>query len=129
MGYANSQDPAKASLRNIKGVGRVFGGTLPAQTWHNFMSVALKDVPVTDFDQPAPIKQLADALKAQARQGIDPGGKRTPSGTDDGGPYIISPPAPKVDAPTTTTTTAPDQGGGPGGGTSTTTTTSIVLRP
>ena len=129
MGYANSQDPAKASLRNIKGVGRVFGGTLPAQTWHNFMAAALKDVPVTDFDQPAPIKQLADALAAQARQGIDPGSKRSAQGTDDGGPYVVSPPAPKADAPTTSTTEPSDGGGGGGGGPPSSTTTTLVIRP
>ncbi|HWC10371.1 MAG TPA: transglycosylase domain-containing protein, partial [Acidimicrobiales bacterium] len=38
MGYGNSQRP----LVNIKGVGRVFGGTLPAETWKAYMTRALE---------------------------------------------------------------------------------------
>ena len=41
-------------LRNIKGLERVTGGSIPAETWKAFMSEALKDVPVTDFDVPPP---------------------------------------------------------------------------
>ena len=48
MGYANSQRP----LLNIKGVGKVFGGTLPAQTWKAFMEKALAGVPNTPFPVP-----------------------------------------------------------------------------
>src|SRR3954447_20428440 len=39
--------------------GGTYGGTTPARTWANFMSEALKDVPVTDFNQPAPLKPVA----------------------------------------------------------------------
>ena len=70
MGYSNNQS---TPLRNIKGVGRVFGGTIPASTWKAFMTAALKDVPVTDFSQPAPIRAVADALDRNARGGFDPG--------------------------------------------------------
>jgi len=51
MGYAKDQ---KTPLVDINGTRRVFGGTIPAQTWHNFMLPAVKDVPVTDFNQPPP---------------------------------------------------------------------------
>jgi penicillin-binding protein 1A len=118
MGYSNNQT---TPLRGIRGVSRVFGGTIPASTWHNFMAQALKDVPVTDFDQPAPIKPLADAIQRQARNGFDPGTKRYVDNTDAGGPYIVSPPPPTAEAPTTTTTTTDTTGGG--GGSTTTTTT------
>jgi penicillin-binding protein 1A len=118
MGYSNNQT---TSLRNIKGVPRVFGGTIPARTWHNFMATALKDVPVTDFNQPAPIKPLADALDRLARNGFDPGYKSYVDNTDLGGPYIVQPPAPTAEPPSTTTTTTDT--------TATSSTTSTTLFP
>jgi penicillin-binding protein 1A len=48
MGYANSQRP----LINIKGVAKVFGGTLPAETWKAFMEKALEGVPDEPFPPP-----------------------------------------------------------------------------
>jgi penicillin-binding protein 1A len=115
MGYADSLRP----LLGIKGVSRVFGGTIPARTWHDFMSQALKDVPVTDFNQPAPLKAVADAIARNARGGFDPGDKRTPADSGTGGPYEIEPPKPVAVPPETTTTTQP---GVDNGGTTTTTT-------
>ena len=50
MGDSNGRHP----LVNIKGVAQVFGGTLPAQTWHDFMAKALTGVPVQNFAPPAP---------------------------------------------------------------------------
>jgi penicillin-binding protein 1A len=40
-------------MRNVDGVGEVFGGTLPALIWHDTMLVADHDIPPTDFG-PAP---------------------------------------------------------------------------
>jgi penicillin-binding protein 1A len=110
MGYANDQ---KTPLRNIRGVGRVYGGTIPASTWKAFMTVALKDVPVTDFTQPAPIRNIADALERNARHGFDPGPKRDLIDTGDGGPYEVEPAAPPAQPPATTTTISGGGGGGP----------------
>jgi penicillin-binding protein 1A len=121
MGYRDNQT---TSLRNIRGVSRVFGGTIPARTWHNFMAAALRDVPVTDFSQPAPIKPLADALNRQARQGIDPGYKSYVDNTDPGGPYVVQPAPPTAEPPSTTTTTE-DTGAPPNGSTTTTSTTAL----
>src|SRR5207244_2007058 len=63
MGKANSENPENpaASLRNIKGVSRVFGASIPGPTWKAFMQADLKDGPVTDFDQPSPMPQRSDA--------------------------------------------------------------------
>ena len=55
MGYADSQKP----LVNVKGLPRVYGGTLPAKTWHTFMSAALEGKPATDFATPAPPPTIA----------------------------------------------------------------------
>jgi penicillin-binding protein 1A len=102
MGHSNDQS---TPLRNIKGVGRVFGGTIPASTWKAFMSVALKDVPITDFSEPAPIRTIADALERKARGGFDPGDRRSLVDTGPGGTYEIEPPAPVAQPPPATSTT------------------------
>ena len=119
MGYSNDQ---KTPLRGIKGVDRVFGGTIPARTWHNFMRQALADVPPTKFSENAPIKDLAEALRRDARGGIDPGVRRPTGPPDPGGPYLVEAPPPQAPVPVvpTTTTTLPGFIPAP---TSTTTTT------
>jgi penicillin-binding protein 1A len=119
MGYANNEH---TSLRNIKGVPAVFGGTIPAQTWHNFMIQALAKVAPTDFSQPAPIQTLTDKLNKLAHPPppITPGGQRGQADTPLGGPYQYGPPEPKAAPPPPPTTTLP-AGGPPGSGTTTTT--------
>lgn len=42
------------SLYGIHGVGAVTGGTWPARMWHNYMTEAMKGVPVFKFVAPAP---------------------------------------------------------------------------
>ena len=129
MGKADGESSTvdKYSLRNIKGVPRVFGGTWPAKTWHNFMAAALKDVPVTDFNQPAPIQRIADKLNRDARTGIDPGDRRNPAPTGAGGPYIVGPAPPAAESPgPTTSTTSPPVTKPP---TSSTTTTALADTP
>jgi penicillin-binding protein 1A len=102
IGYSDSR----------RSLGSVQGGTIPARTWKAFMSQAVKDVPVTDFDKPAPIEPIAEALRRLARQGIDPGDRREPPAPPSGGPYLVSPPTPDATPPstvapsTTSTTTA-----------------------
>ncbi|HUQ39163.1 MAG TPA: transglycosylase domain-containing protein [Acidimicrobiales bacterium] len=97
-------------LHNIKGVRNVAGGTIPAGVWKQFMSKALADVPVTEFNEPAPIKPLADALKRKARSGFDPGTRRPLSPVDYGGPYEEQVPKPSATPPTSTTsTTRPEE--------------------
>ena len=122
LGQSTGQDPARNSMRNLRAFGQtyplIFGGGIPAQTWHNFMSEALANVPSTDFNQPPPIQKIVDAINKVARAGIDPGSRLYPGGTGSGGPYEIPAAPPVAVAPptTTTSTTAPaDQGGGGGG--------------
>jgi penicillin-binding protein 1A len=95
MGYADAPRP----MHGIKGVGSVYGGTLPAATWHDFMTAALKDVPVTDFNQPAPIEPIADELRRNARGGFDPGDQSVPQNSPLGGPYVVTPDAPHPEPP------------------------------
>jgi penicillin-binding protein 1A len=49
MGYTDAQKP----LVNVKGLARVYGGTLPAKTWHDYMAAALEGKPTADFAPPA----------------------------------------------------------------------------
>ena len=62
MGYSDSNT---RSLYNIKGVSRVYGGTIPASTWKAFMSEALDGAPKADFPKAAP---LAGDVTAGARK-------------------------------------------------------------
>jgi penicillin-binding protein 1A len=108
-------------LVHIKGVPRVYGGTIPARAWKAFMSKALENVPVTDFNQPAPITSVSDRLSTNARKGFDPGPHREPKDVTSGEKFEFDVAPPVAEEPTTTSTsttstTEPTEGGGGGGG-------------
>jgi membrane peptidoglycan carboxypeptidase len=69
MGYS---DTNTRSLYNIKGVSRVYGGTIPAATWKDFMSAALKGTPAADFPKPAPLTGDVTAAARRAPDDITP---------------------------------------------------------
>ena len=122
--WMGNSDSETKSLVGINGVGQVFGGTIPAQAWHDFMVQALQGVPVTDFSQPPPL--IAPPTQPQ---GVSQGSQQTPAQTGQGGPYLLEPPTPSAQEPTTTTTS-------PSSGTtttrpphSTTTTTGLLPTP
>jgi penicillin-binding protein 1A len=48
VGYPKGEIP----LLNVEGVGEVFGGTLPATIWHNYMEGAVGNLPVKGFPTP-----------------------------------------------------------------------------
>ena len=96
MGHATDQ---RTPLLGIQGVPRVFGGTIPADTWRTFMSAALRGVPVTEFSEVAPVRSLADALRRAARGGFDPGDRRPLLDVGPGGPYVVEPPPPPPEPP------------------------------
>ncbi len=125
MGYRDEGKP----LAGIKGRrGLVTGGSFPAETWQDFMRPALEPIEVTDFTEPAPVVQVVDSAKREARRGFSPGAEKGATGTPSGS-FTEDLPPPQVAAPptTTTTTTAPpttsttrpdddDEDDGPGGG-------------
>ena len=117
MGYVNATKETTKELLRIKGVGAVTGGTHPARIWQAFMRDALRDVPVTEFTEPAPIVPVADQAKLRQRGGFGPGPQQRPSGSDPG-TYVEEPPPPDAAAPTTTepatTTTTLGTPGDPG---------------
>ena len=102
IGYRNKPSP----LQNIAGVRSVTGGTIPASTWQRFMARAHEGLPVVEFTEPAPITEVADEAKQEARGGFDVGSRFSPSGTDDAVGNGEPLPPPTVEPPPTTTTTA-----------------------
>ena len=100
MGYKEGNIP----LRGIRGVGSVAGGTWPARLWHDYMTEAMKGIPPTDFNQPAPIESLAERAKREERGGFDLGGRIDAPGIPGGMNYYPNAPVPGASAPTTTTT-------------------------
>jgi penicillin-binding protein 1A len=48
IGYPGGEIP----LYNVEGVYQVFGGSLPAKIWHDFMGPAVQNLPVENFPQP-----------------------------------------------------------------------------
>src|SRR3546814_2885452 len=48
------------------------GGSFPADAWQQFMRAALDGVPVTDFSEPAPIRDVASEEIQRERRGFAP---------------------------------------------------------
>lgn len=59
MGYPQGN----ISLYGIHGVGAVTGGTWPARMWREYMTEAMKNVPVQNFPVPGPIVPLSKQIK------------------------------------------------------------------
>jgi membrane peptidoglycan carboxypeptidase len=95
MGYSDSNT---RSLKNIKGVSLVYGGTIPASTWKDFMGQALKNAPPADFPKPAP---LAGDLAAGARRAPE---DLRPQVVE---PIYVDPPVTLFPTPTTSLTPFP----------------------
>ena len=90
LGYADAARP----MQNIKGVSRVYGGTIPAQTWGDFMEKAMDGVPTPDFPPPGPLV---------ARESLGPGPRRSPAPPPTTAPYVVEAPpvpVPPLPAPT-----------------------------
>ena len=62
MGHSDSREKP---LRNIKGTGIVYGGTIPARTWAAYMGEALRNAPQADFASPV---ALAGDIGAGSRR-------------------------------------------------------------
>ena len=73
---------------NYKGNRNIYGATVSAPAWATFMKAALKDVPQTKFQEPAPITKVnTNALNntASTLPAIVPGQVRTPKPLSSGG--------------------------------------------
>jgi len=118
MGYPQGEIP----LENVEGVPSVYGGTIPAAIWHDFMSVAMdgQDVaqfPAPSFDgytlgptisiaPPAPSPTIAMCGDPSATPGATP--TPCPSGTSSPTPTPTPTPTPKpTKSPTPSPTPSP----------------------
>jgi len=97
MGYENKTAETAKALPGIT------GGAAPARIWQAFMRAALRDVPPTEFSEPAPIEAVPDAAKIQQRRGFEPGRRMYPSQAPGSGGYAEDLAPPVADMPTTTT--------------------------
>jgi membrane carboxypeptidase/penicillin-binding protein len=43
----------EVAMNYVEGYAPVYGGTIPAGIWHDFMSVALEHTPVEEFSTPS----------------------------------------------------------------------------
>src|SRR5438094_1621838 len=50
MGYPKNET---TPMQNVEGFPTVFGGSLPAEIWHDFMAAAVEKMPVKDFPAPS----------------------------------------------------------------------------
>jgi penicillin-binding protein 1A len=89
MGYSDSNTK---SLRNIKGVGIVYGGTIPASTWKDYMGQALKNAPAADFPKPAALAGDIGAGPRRAPEDLRP---------QEVEPIYVDPPVTLFQPPTT----------------------------
>ena len=96
VGHAEGNIP----MRRIHGLWAVAGGTIPARIWHDFMAVALRGVPPTDFAAPGPFETAAVRERRAERDGVDPGAEE--AGTlvvPPLPPYYPDPPLPEAVPP------------------------------
>lgn len=80
----------RITMENVEGQGVVSGPTLPAQIWHDYMTVALANVPPTEFPAPLHPAELAPYTPVNS--------------SSQGSPYRNDVPAPPTDTTQTTTT-------------------------
>src|SRR3546814_14462532 len=83
------------------------GGSFPADAWQQFMRSALEGVPVTDFSEPAPIRDVASEEIQRERRGFAPRPRMSTDSPGLGGPYVVDPERPAAPVPSTTTSTSP----------------------
>jgi membrane peptidoglycan carboxypeptidase len=107
IGYENRTAESTRPLVDIKGVRRVTGGSHPARIWQAFMQRALADVPITGFEDPAPIVAVPDAAKVRQRRGFEPPPPQRPTPGPPTGGFVEEPGTPEADLPTTTSSTLP----------------------
>jgi penicillin-binding protein 1A len=93
MGYQKSQRP----MHNVEGVPNVFGGSIPAAIWHDFMTQALVNVPPKGFATPS----FAGYNKKPIGS-VSPTPSPSPSPSPSPKPTLPSPSPPSISPPPTT---------------------------
>jgi penicillin-binding protein 1A len=94
-----------APMHDIGGYSTIYGGTIPAAIWHDFMSVAMDGQPVEDFAEPDFTgKDCSAFCDGSIDETTPPSPSPTPSPTQT---IPSPPPPPTTDPPTTPPTTEP----------------------
>ncbi len=98
VGYEEAQLP----LVNVEGYSAVFGGTIPALIWHDFMAAALEGKPVRTFAEPSfegytlgpptPVPSPAPSMTPSPSESPSPSPSESPSPTPS--PSESPPPTP-----------------------------------
>ena len=111
MGYQRSQRP----MHNVEGVPNVFGGSIPAQIWNDFMTQALVNVPPKNFPTPS-----FAGYDRKPQGAVSPTPSPSPSPSPK--PSITTPPPPTISPPPSISpspppspTGSPGQSPSPGG--------------
>jgi penicillin-binding protein 1A len=112
MGYQKSQRP----MHNVEGVPNVFGGSIPAQIWNDFMTQALAKVPPKDFPTPS-----FAGYNKKPQGAVSPTPSPSPSPSPSPKPSIsptppsISPPSISPPPPSPSPSGSPGESPSPGG--------------
>jgi membrane peptidoglycan carboxypeptidase len=99
MGFPKGQIP----LLDIEGVPEVFGGTIPAAIWNDFMEIAMQGKDAIAFPEPS-FDQLTVTPSAEAPipPPPAPSPEPSPSPTEEPSPSPTAPPSPEPPAPSPT---------------------------
>jgi penicillin-binding protein 1A len=99
VGYPDRARP----MRDVEGFPEVYGGTIPARIWHDFMSEATGDMPIVGFpaasyayyaDPPPPPAPSPSAVPVEPTVSPTPAPSSTPSPTPTPSPSPDVPPTP-----------------------------------
>ncbi len=90
---------ARSRSENVEGYSAVFGGTIPALIWHDFMLKATERMPVLDFPTPSFDGYTVGAPTPPPPPSPSPTPEPTPSPTPSLSPSPIPSPSPSVSLP------------------------------
>ena len=90
VGFPKGQIP----LENIEGVPQVFGGTIPAAIWNDFMEIAMEGKQAVSFPQPSFEGQTVTPSVAAPIPPPSPSPEPSPSPTEEPSPSPSVPPSP-----------------------------------
>ncbi len=109
VGYPQGQIP----LEDVEGVSQVFGGTIPAAIWHDFMEVAMQGKEPVAFHEPSFVRQTVTPSAAAPIPPPPP----SPSASPSASPSVEPSPPPSAPPPSPSVTEVPSPSiAYPGGG-------------
>jgi penicillin-binding protein 1A len=100
VGYPHSETP----MYNVEGFASVFGGSLPAEIWHDFMTIATAKMPVESFPYPASFggSYVTGSSGYTTQPSFTPTPTQTSTSTTPSQPQTTAPPTTPAPAPVPT---------------------------